>query len=126
MPAIRMTFVAFFLLACLLVPAALHAAVISGHITDASTEKPVVFATVKILELDRQSHTDADGRYVFNDLPAGRYTIAVSFAGYSDYAIGVLDSRRMRSKRSTPPCNPTRRRCTTETRRLHRRFRHVT
>lgn len=71
----------------------IFAATISGRITDASNGKPVVFATVRILELQSEAHTDADGHYVFDGVPAGRYTIAVTFAGYSDYAIGVVETK---------------------------------
>jgi len=80
------------LLSLLLLSSSAFAATISGAITDASTGKPVVFATVRILELAGEVHTDADGKYVFEEIPAGRYTVAVTFAGYMDYAIGVVET----------------------------------
>lgn len=74
-----------------LLPCLVSAASISGRITDASNGEPVVFATVRLLELGTEVHTDADGRYVFDGVAAGRYTVAVTFAGYSDYSIGVVE-----------------------------------
>src|SRR3990170_7427089 len=80
------------LLSLLLLSSSAFAATISGAITDASTGKPVVFATVRILELAGEVHTHADGTYLFEEIPAGRYTVAVTFAGYMDYAIGVVET----------------------------------
>lgn len=74
-----------------LLPCMVSAASISGRITDASNGEPVVFATVRLLELGTEVHTDADGRYVFDGVAAGRYTVAVTFAGYSGYSIGVVE-----------------------------------
>jgi outer membrane receptor protein involved in Fe transport len=79
------------LAASALFPSVVSAASISGRITDASNGEPVVFATVRLLELGTEVHTDADGHYVFEGIAAGRYTVAVSFAGYSDYSIGVVE-----------------------------------
>jgi len=87
----RISIIALFIL-CLILPAVASAASITGRITDASTGKPVVFATVRLLETGSEVHTDADGRYIFDGVPAGRYTVAVSFGGYTDYAIGIVET----------------------------------
>lgn len=67
------------------------AATVSGRITDASTGKPVVFATVRLLEVGNEVHTDADGRYRFDGISEGKHTVVVTFAGYVDYSIGIVE-----------------------------------
>ena len=79
------------LVLCLAFPVNAVSATILGRITDAATEKPVVFATVRLLELSKEAHTDADGRYIFEGVPAGRYTVVVASSGTSEYAIGVIE-----------------------------------
>ncbi len=44
---------------------------------------PVVGATVRILELDRVNHTDANGEYVFSNVPNGTYKIFARVIGYA-------------------------------------------
>lgn len=52
---------------------------LSGTLRDASA-LPVAGATVTLPELGRATTTDANGRYSFDGLAAGRYAIAVSVA----------------------------------------------
>jgi protocatechuate 3,4-dioxygenase beta subunit len=58
--------------------------VICGHITDAKTGQPVTDATVKVMEYNLKTETDANGYYhidtIYND---GDYRIAVDSNGYS-------------------------------------------
>jgi protocatechuate 3,4-dioxygenase beta subunit len=61
--------------------------VISGKIAAAETGRPLRRAQIRLsaAELGREprtTSTDADGRYEFTDLPAGRYTVSVSRSGY--------------------------------------------
>ena len=44
---------------------------------------PIVGATVRLLELDRSSHTDAQGQVVFTNVPKGIYKIFVRVIGYA-------------------------------------------
>ena len=44
---------------------------------------PIVGATVRLLELDRSSHTDARGQVVFANVPKGIYKIFVRVIGYA-------------------------------------------
>ena len=44
---------------------------------------PIVGATVRLLELDRSSHTDARGQVVFANVPKGIYRIFVRVIGYA-------------------------------------------
>ncbi len=45
--------------------------------------RPVVGATVRLLELDRASYSDAKGEFSFPDLPNGTYTVFVRCIGYT-------------------------------------------
>ena len=42
---------------------------------------PVVGAAVVLAELGLQKVTDADGRYIFRELPSGMYVVAVEYQG---------------------------------------------
>ncbi len=58
---------------------------LSGNVTDAVTNEPVMFAAVALyLEgvLYSGAETDLDGNYHFPDLQSGTYDIEVSFIGY--------------------------------------------
>src|ERR1019366_7675704 len=48
-----------------------------------SAKKPVVGATVQLLELDRVQRTGARGEFEFTNLPKGRYTLFVGARGYA-------------------------------------------
>lgn len=51
---------------------------ISGQVTDSSIPpKPVVGATVRLLEAELSTQTRADGRYLFGLLSSGTYTLTV-------------------------------------------------
>ena len=55
---------------------------------DAATGQPVEFASVALLRaadagVVQATYTDAAGRYAFGPVPAGAYTLAVSFVGYA-------------------------------------------
>lgn len=54
---------------------------ISGKVVDESNQ-PLVGATVRITELNRSAGTNEEGEYTFSGLPAGTYTLTVSFLSY--------------------------------------------
>lgn len=55
--------------------------VIRGTVTDNSGDAPLQGAIVTIEELDRSATTDRFGAYTFNNVPAGAYTLDVSYIG---------------------------------------------
>ena len=70
-------------LALLFIPMSLFAQVkISGKVTDASSGETLPGANILIEELSRGSATSYEGTYVIENVPAGNYTIAVSYIGY--------------------------------------------
>ena len=70
-------------------PAAVSvSAAVGGLVRDAATGQPVEFASVALLRtadagVVQATYTDAAGRYAFGPVPAGAYTLAVSFVGYA-------------------------------------------
>ena len=68
---------------------------ISGTVTDATTGKPVSYATVGVLDATGKVVTGGvcgdDGRFVLAGVPAGTYTVQVNFLGYkNEERVGVV------------------------------------
>jgi len=65
---------------------------ISGRVVSADSGSPLRRAQVRIVAAEqrvmRSATTDAEGRYSFAELPAGRYTITVSRNGFVTLAFG--------------------------------------
>src|SRR5689334_9906288 len=74
-------------------PAATGTAVIRGRVFAADTGRPLRRARVMVNAPElgsepRQSSSGVDGRYEIKDLPAGRYTVTVTRAGYLQLRYG--------------------------------------
>lgn len=54
-------------------------------IKDAESKKALSGATVKILEIQLNAQSDANGRIYFSNIPAGKYNIQVSHLGYENF-----------------------------------------
>lgn len=63
---------------------------IRGVVTEATTGEPVIGATVTIKELKQGCVTNIDGEYVFQSLPAGRYTVEATYIGFNPYTINEV------------------------------------
>jgi hypothetical protein len=61
-----------------------------GRVTDISTGFPVAFAAVRFPQVGRTALTDAEGRFVLRDLPAGPLLIEISSLGYEPRDLVVL------------------------------------
>ncbi|MDO7847822.1 TonB-dependent receptor [Hymenobacter sp. M29] len=62
---------------------------VSGTVTDAATGKPVSYATVSVLDATTRNPINGgvcgdDGKFVLAGIPAGTYTVEVSFLGYKN------------------------------------------
>ncbi len=57
---------------------------ISGKITDAQTGEPLAGATVSLRNGNANAVTDNQGKFVLNNLKAGRYSVVVSFVGFAE------------------------------------------
>lgn len=53
--------------------------VIEGTVYSRVTDEPLVGAEVYIIELDKRIKTGENGKFSFMEIPAGRYTLSVSF-----------------------------------------------
>lgn len=58
---------------------------VTGTVTDADTGEPLVGTTVQLVELNRGISSDTDGTFEIDNVPAGDYTLRVSFVGYKTY-----------------------------------------
>ncbi|MEL6534639.1 MAG: TonB-dependent receptor [Bacteroidota bacterium] len=56
-----------------------------GEVIDASTQAPLIGATVRILDTDplKGGTSDVNGRYLITDIPVGRYDVEISYIGYT-------------------------------------------
>jgi hypothetical protein len=63
-----------------------------GTVRDRDSGQPLPFASVVILETDpmRGMITDLQGRFRFEKLPVGRYTLKVSYVGYEEAVLSEL------------------------------------
>lgn len=62
---------------------------VTGRITDGATDDPVPGATVRLEGTTRGASADVDGNYTIENVPAGSYTLRVSFVGYRSYETQV-------------------------------------
>ncbi|MBU6119971.1 TonB-dependent receptor domain-containing protein [Hymenobacter siberiensis] len=69
-------------------PARAAAGRISGTVTDATTGKPISYATVAVLDAAGAPVNGGvagdDGKFVLAGIPAGTYTVQISFLGYKN------------------------------------------
>jgi len=56
-------------------PQSLDTGTLRGRVTIRDNGAPVISASVLIIQLDRSTITDSDGKYEFRDLPAGTYDV---------------------------------------------------
>lgn len=54
---------------------------VTGTVTDATATRTLEGAEIEIVELSRKVEADSDGRFRFADVPAGSYTLRVTYAG---------------------------------------------
>lgn len=58
--------------------------VLTGKVTDQSTQLPLAGAAVSIGDLHKTTQTDADGNFVLSDIPAASYEVEIRFPGYKN------------------------------------------
>ena len=67
-------------------------AIITGTIIDATSHKPVGYATIALTDqasnkILANALTDSTGKFALRQLPAGLYQLKISFVGYTDKLI---------------------------------------
>lgn len=75
---------AFCLCASVVLSVAAQAASLTGRVRDSNTNSLLYGATVTISELGRTATSEAGGAFSFGGIPAGSYTVVVSYLGYND------------------------------------------
>jgi outer membrane receptor protein involved in Fe transport len=60
---------------------------ISGTVSDRKTGETLIGVTVKVVGTTFGASTDVDGRFLIAGLPSGKYTIEVSYVGYTSKRI---------------------------------------
>ncbi|MFT6610179.1 MAG: outer membrane receptor protein involved in Fe transport, partial [Qipengyuania sp.] len=78
---IRTTLFAGAAIAALSLPAIAHAGEVVGTVSDASDTIALRSAQIRIVELDRVATSERDGSFLFADVPAGEYTLEISYVG---------------------------------------------
>jgi iron complex outermembrane receptor protein len=65
---------------------------VSGKVIFGGNSRPLSGASVRVVQLNRATVADANGKYEFSGMPAGRYTIIAHLAGFEDAAESVAQS----------------------------------
>jgi TonB-linked SusC/RagA family outer membrane protein len=74
----------------LVAPAALaQTGTVEGTVTDAETGETVAGANVALTEISQGAATTAEGEYTIEGVPAGTYTLRVTFVGYQAFRTQV-------------------------------------
>ena len=58
---------------------------LTGQVTDKSTDKPIPNTTIQIIELNKGISADENGKFILNNIPNGIYTIQISHLNYKTY-----------------------------------------
>ena len=69
---------------------AVQAASLAGRVTDFGGTHPFAGAELRLMEIDRVTVSERDGRYRFADLPPGRYTLTAEYTGAEPLRVEVL------------------------------------
>ncbi len=62
---------------------------VSGKVIDKSTQSPLPGASVRILQLNKGSSSDEQGKYAIGRLCPGNYTLVCEMVGYSELVLAV-------------------------------------
>jgi len=72
----------------------------SGQVLDAENAEALTGATVRLIEIDQEVFADFDGEFTFENIPAGTYTLEISFVSYDTKVIeGFTIEEGAKSKR---------------------------
>ena len=83
----------FFLGVALLCSLSVFAQTLSGVVTDQKSREGLISATVQLIAGDGKinyTSTDLKGMFQFKKLPAGTYTLQISYVGYKTYKEAVI------------------------------------
>ncbi|MBX2876259.1 MAG: TonB-dependent receptor [Saprospiraceae bacterium] len=64
-------------------------AILRGNVYDQETGEPIAFGTVRLLNTDIGTNTDLNGFFSLGNVPAGQYTILLTYIGYDSLTQSV-------------------------------------
>lgn len=97
---IRIMFVS--IICCLGVADVAGQAILRGNIYDQDTGEPIAFGTVRLSDTNIGTNTDLNGFFSLGNIPAGPYTLVVTYIGYDSLTLkvkledGKIDYRQLR------------------------------
>ncbi len=62
---------------------------LEGIVKDADTQMPLEQVSVYLPQLEKGTVTDASGKFLIRNLPAGTYKLVASFIGYTTYSASI-------------------------------------
>ena len=62
---------------------------VSGVITDAENQHPIMYANIAFPELAIGTTSNEKGEFIIPSVPVGTYTFSVTYMGYSEYSISL-------------------------------------
>lgn len=65
---------------------------VTGKVIDSSTSEPIVGANVYIAQLEKGAATNQSGEFTLSNIPAGTYTLRVTYIGYQTQRISYNTS----------------------------------
>lgn len=65
-------------------------ATIKGRVIDANTGEPLPGANIRLVGTSIGTATDREGKYILNRVPAGNYTLEVTFIGYESKEVEII------------------------------------
>ena len=68
---------------------------LSGQVTDRENGRPLAWATVLLMDLNRRTQADSEGNFAFENVPAGAHYLVVAHLGYADHAATVTAAAEM-------------------------------
>src|SRR6478736_9191475 len=77
------------LLGCFVLSFSMAQNSISGKVTDAGDNTPVVGAIIYFHDLKRGAVTDVNGHYIIPDLPKGNFLLECTYIGYSAFVKSI-------------------------------------
>lgn len=63
---------------------------VTGTITDSQTQETLIGVTVRVEEINRGTATDVDGKFSFSALPAGTYTLTITYVGFNPLKVQAV------------------------------------
>ncbi len=64
-------------------------AILRGNVYDQETGEPIAFGTVRLQDTDLGTNTDLNGFFSLGNVPAGSYTLVVTYIGYDSLTLAV-------------------------------------